>query len=115
MDPEDVENVYRPGTNFFDECGYDLQVPNKEKPSIAYDRPQSYTPRHLADKILTTRASIEGERKVVTVLFGDVVNSTAIFEKLDPEDVHQVMDGCFRILMDEIHRYEGTVNQFRGD
>jgi len=84
-------------------------------PPIAYDQPQSYTPKHLADKILTTRASIEGERKIVTVLFGDVANSTAIFEKLDPEDVHQVMDGCFRILMDEIHRYEGTVNQFRGD
>ncbi len=104
-----------PGDKFCGECGHELQATKKEAPPIAYNQPQSYTPKHLANKILTTRASIEGERKVVTVLFADVANSTAISEKLDPEDVHQVMDGCFRILMDEIHRYEGTVNQFRGD
>ena len=109
------ENAYTPGAKFCDECGHDLQAPKKEVPPIAYDEPQSYTPKHLADKILTIRASIEGERKVVTVLFADVADSTAIFEKLDPEKVHQVMDGCFSILMDEIHRCEGTVNQFRGD
>ncbi|NIS63101.1 MAG: AAA family ATPase, partial [Proteobacteria bacterium] len=77
--------------------------------------PQSYTPKFLADKILTTRSSIEGERKLVTVLFADVANYTAISEKLDPEEVHQIMDGCFKILMDEIHNYEGTINQFTGD
>ena len=109
------DNPYIPGAGFCDECGHDLQSLKQEAPVTAYDRPQSYTPKHLADKILTTRASIEGERKIVTVLFADVASSTAIFEKLDPEEVHQVMDGCFRILMDEIHRYEGTVNQFRGD
>jgi class 3 adenylate cyclase len=69
----------------------------------------------LADKILTTRNAIEGERKLVTVLFADVANYTALSEQIDPEDVHQMMDGCFRILMDEIHRYEGTINQFTGD
>jgi class 3 adenylate cyclase len=69
----------------------------------------------LADKILTTRSSIEGERKLVTVLFADAANYTSIAEKLDPEEVHQIMDGCFKILMDEIHRYEGTINQFTGD
>ncbi len=36
-------------------------------------------------------------------------------EKLDPEEVHQIMDGCFKILMDEIHKFEGTINQFTGD
>jgi class 3 adenylate cyclase len=51
----------------------------------------------------------------VTVLFADVANYTSISEKLDPEEVHQIMDGCFKILMDEIHRYEGMVNQFTGD
>ncbi len=51
----------------------------------------------------------------MTVLFADVANFTAMSEKLDPEEVHQVMDGCFRILMDEIHKYEGTINQFTGD
>ncbi|MGD8975685.1 MAG: adenylate/guanylate cyclase domain-containing protein, partial [Desulfobacterales bacterium] len=58
---------------------------------------------------------LEGERKLVTVLFADVANYTELAEKLDPEEVHQIMDGCFKILMDEIHRYEGTINQFTGD
>ncbi len=102
-----------PGEDFCGECGSDLRK-LKEAPPIDFNKPQSYTPKHLADKILTTRSSIEGERKLVTVLFVDVANYTAISEKLDPEEVHQIMDGCFTILMDEIHRYEGTINQFTG-
>jgi class 3 adenylate cyclase len=82
---------------------------------IDFDRPRSYTPKHLAEKIVTTRSALEGERNLVTVLFTDVVESTAIFEKLDPEDVHQIMDGCFRVILDQVHRFGGTVNQFRGD
>ncbi len=58
---------------------------------------------------------MEGERKLVTVLFADVAGFTTLSEKLDPEEVHGIMDGCFKILMDEIHRYEGTINQFTGD
>ena len=96
------------------ECGADLKS-LKETISIDYSRPHSYTPKFLADKILTTRSSIEGERKLVTVLFADVANYTSIAEKLDPEEIHQMMDGCFKILMDEIHKYEGTINQFTGD
>ncbi|NIS59708.1 MAG: AAA family ATPase, partial [Proteobacteria bacterium] len=95
-------------------CGTDLRA-SKEVTPIDYSKPQSYTPRFLADKILTTRSSIEGERKLVTVLFADVANYTSISEKLDPEEVHQIMDGCFKILMDEIHKHEGTINQFTGD
>jgi class 3 adenylate cyclase len=102
------------GKRFCGECGHDLRKP-REAPSVDYSEPQSYTPKHLADKILTTRSSIEGERKLVTVFFADVANYTAISEKLDPEEVHQIMDGCFKILMDEIHKYEGTINQFTGD
>ncbi|MBW1789551.1 MAG: AAA family ATPase, partial [Deltaproteobacteria bacterium] len=103
-----------PDDDFCGDCGHNLRKP-KETPPIDYSQPQSYTPKHLADKILTTRSSIEGERKLVTVLFADVANYTAISEKLDPEEVHQIMDGCFRILMDEIHKYEDTINQFTGD
>jgi class 3 adenylate cyclase/tetratricopeptide (TPR) repeat protein len=99
---------------FCDECGHDLGKP-KEAPSIDYSQPQAYTPRFLVDKILTTRGFIEGERKPVTVLFADVVNYTSISEKLDPEEVHQIMDGCFQILMNEVHRYEGTIDKFTGD
>ncbi len=102
------------GEKFCGECGHDLKKP-KEAPPIDYSQPQSYTPKFLADKILTTRSSIEGERKLVTVLFADVANYTTISEKLDPEEVHRIMDGCFKILMDEIHKYEGTINQFTGD
>jgi class 3 adenylate cyclase/tetratricopeptide (TPR) repeat protein len=99
---------------FCKECGSDITKPS-ESCSIDYSQPQSYTPKFLAEKILTTRSSIEGERKLVTVLFADVANYTSIAEKLDPEEVHQIMDGCFKILMDEIHKYEGTINQFTGD
>ena len=106
--------AYTSGTKFCDECGHDLREPNGVA-AVDYDQPQSYTPKHLADKILTTRSSVEGERKLVTVLFADVANYTSMTEKLDPEEVHQIMDGCFRILMDVIHRYEGTINQFTGD
>ncbi len=107
-------NAYIPGTKFCDECGQSLTTV-RENPAIDYDQPTSYTPKHLADKILTTRSSIEGERKLVTVLFADVADSTAMFENIDPEDVHEIMDGCFKILLDEIHMCEGTINQFRGD
>jgi len=103
-----------PGDKFCGKCGRNLKEP-KEAPSVDYSEPQSYTPKHLADKILTTRSSIEGERKLVTVLFADVADYTSMSEKLDPEEVHQIMDGCFKILMDEIHRFEGTINQFTGD
>jgi len=106
--------TYASGNLFCDECGYNLRTLKKPHP-IDYSRPESYTPKFLSDKILKSRSAIEGERKVVTVLFADVVNSTAIVKKLDPEEVHQVMDGCFKILMTRIHMYEGTINQFRGD
>jgi class 3 adenylate cyclase/tetratricopeptide (TPR) repeat protein len=103
-----------PGKKFCGECGHQLRKP-AEIPAIDYSEPQSYTPKFLADKILTNRSTLEGERKLVTVLFADVANYTSMSEKLDPEEVHQIMDGCFKILMDEIHRYEGTINQFTGD
>ncbi len=104
----------QPDSAFCDECGHRLAGPDKPA-TIDYSVPQSYTPKHLADKILTTRTSIEGERKLVTVMFADVANFTNLSEKLDPEEVHTIMDGCFKILMDEIHKYEGTINQFTGD
>ena len=103
-----------PDFRFCGKCGHDLREPIEALP-IDYSEPQTYTPKFLADKILTTRSSIEGERKLVTVLFADVANFTSISEKLDPEEIHHIMDGCFTILMDKIHQYEGTINQFTGD
>lgn len=102
------------GRKFCGECGFKLKGTSKI-PAIDYSKPQSYTPKFLADKILTSRSSLEGERKLATVFFADVANYTSMSEKLDPEEIHQIMDGCFKILMDEIHKYEGTINQFTGD
>jgi adenylate cyclase len=74
-----------------------------------------YTPKHLAEKILTSRSVLEGERKQVTVLFADCVGFTELARAIDPEELHQVMDGCFHRLLEAVHRFEGTVNQFTGD
>ena len=102
-----------PEFSFCGGCG--SRLVELEAPPLDPSRPSSYTPKHLADQILTTRSALEGERKIVTVLFADVASFTSLSEKLDPEEVHQIMDGCFQILMNEIHRYEGTINQFTGD
>lgn len=99
---------------YCNECAYNLKKV-VETYSDTYNEPKSYTPKFLADKILKSKSSIIGERKLVTVLFADVANYTAMSEKLDPEKVHQIMDGCFKILMDEIHKHKGTINQFTGD
>jgi len=103
-----------PNFKFCGECGHQLKDKEVATP-VDFSRPQSYTPKHLADKILTTRSAVEGERKLVTVLFADVAGFTQLSEKLDPEQIHEIMDGCFMILMDEIHKHEGTINQFTGD
>jgi class 3 adenylate cyclase/tetratricopeptide (TPR) repeat protein len=105
---------YGPESVYCDECGHTL-VGAKAPSPVDYSKPLSYTPKHLADKILSARPSMQGERKQVTVLFADAANYTSMSEKLDPEEVRQIMDGCFEILLDEIHRYEGTVTQFTGD
>jgi class 3 adenylate cyclase/tetratricopeptide (TPR) repeat protein len=77
--------------------------------------PDSYTPKHLAEKILTSRSAIEGERKQVTVMFTDVSGFTAMSERLDPEDVHAIMNRAFEVILDAVHAREGTINQFLGD
>ncbi len=77
--------------------------------------PGAYTPKHLADKILSSRSALEGERKRVTVLFSDIQGSMAMSEQLDPEEWHLVMDRFFAIMTEGIHRFEGTINQYTGD
>ena len=100
---------------FCGKCGYDLRRPAEAVSALRRGEPQAYTPRHLADKILTTKSAMEGERKQVTVLFADVSGFTSISEKLDPEEVHALVNRCLGILLDQIHRYEGTITQFTGD
>jgi class 3 adenylate cyclase/pimeloyl-ACP methyl ester carboxylesterase len=73
------------------------------------------TPRHLAERVLRSRAALEGERKQVTVLFADVKGSLALIEHADPEDARQILDAALGVMMDAVHRYEGTVNKVMGD
>ncbi|HXG14632.1 MAG TPA: AAA family ATPase [Calidithermus sp.] len=84
-------------------------------PDVRSAAPQAYTPRHLAERILRERGALVGERKQVTVLFADVFGFTAISERLDPEEVHALINRAFELMLAEVHRYEGTVNQFLGD
>src|SRR5919202_3058984 len=96
--------------------GATASVPPPVVPAQVQDRtPLSYTPKHLADKILTTRSALEGERKHVTVLFCDLANSTPIAERIGPETMHLLLNRFFELALSEIHRYEGTINQFLGD
>src|SRR5712664_2352547 len=100
----------RPTAKFCRKCRAPLTVTPAAAPA-----PHAYTPKHLADKILTSRAALEGERKQVTVLFADVKGFTAMSERLDPEEVHSIMDRAFEVILGAVHRYEGTINQFLGD
>ena len=77
--------------------------------------PRSYTPKHLADKILQSKSALEGERKQVTVLFADVKGSMELAEEVGPEEWHGILDRFFEILTEGVHRFEGNVNQFTGD
>jgi class 3 adenylate cyclase/tetratricopeptide (TPR) repeat protein len=85
-------------------------------PASPQERPPlDYTPKHLAEKILTARATLEGERKQVTVFFADIKDSTRLIEGLDPEAAQQLLDPAIHLMMDAVHRFEGTVNQVLGD
>jgi class 3 adenylate cyclase len=77
--------------------------------------PLTYTPPHLAEKILAARPALEGERKQVTVFFADIKDSTRLIEGLDPEAAQQLLDPALHLMMDAVHRFEGTVNQVLGD
>jgi class 3 adenylate cyclase/tetratricopeptide (TPR) repeat protein len=103
-----------PAHKFCHECGAALPR-GGDPPAPARSDPRAYTPRHLAERILTSKGAIEGERKHVTVVFADVAGFTGLCEPLDPEQVHEIMDRFFRIVLDQVHRHEGTINQFTGD
>src|SRR5262245_62055919 len=77
--------------------------------------PLAYTPPYLAEKILTSRSALEGERKQVTVLFADLKGSMELLADRDPEEARQLLDPVLERMMAAVHRYEGTVNQVMGD
>src|SRR5881296_341618 len=99
------------GSKFCNRCGTPIAAAG---PGAERD-PRAYTPQHLAEKILISRAALAGERKQVTVLFADVKGSMELAEQLDPEAWHGIMDRFFHLLAEGVHRFEGTVNQYTGD
>src|SRR5215470_18020769 len=98
-------------------CGHTLNASGGVAPSIgsATQAPDTYLPKHLAEKILASRHLLEGERKQVTVLFADIKGSTRLLEGIDPEQAQKLIDPVLHVMMAAVHRYEGTVNQVLGD
>jgi hypothetical protein len=96
---------------FCGQCAAPLDKPAR----LRFSSPQSYTPRYLAERILTSRTALEGERKHVTVLFADLKGSMELLADRDPEDARRVLDPILHHMMEAVHRYEGTVNQVMGD
>src|SRR4029434_5646481 len=101
------------GAKFCLECGQSVSP----QPAIAtrFVSPETYTPKHLAEKILTSKSSLEGERKQVTVLFADTKGSMELLADRDPEEARKILDPILEHMMEAVHRYEGTVNQVMGD
>jgi class 3 adenylate cyclase/tetratricopeptide (TPR) repeat protein len=99
---------------FCSECAHPAQG-QAASPARRYVAPEAYTPKHLADKILTSKAAIEGERKQVTVLFADLKGSMELLADRDPEQARELLDPVLDQMMEAVHRYEGTVNQVMGD
>jgi class 3 adenylate cyclase len=107
-----------PSNRFCGECGARLIAetePVRAAPAPAQLTPETYTPRHLADRILASRDALEGERKHVTVLFADVVGSTELIQDLDPEEARSLLEPAVRAMLEAVHRFEGTVCRVMGD
>jgi class 3 adenylate cyclase/tetratricopeptide (TPR) repeat protein len=101
-----------PAQKFCGECGARL---GSEASSRQFPSPDAYTPKHLAEKILTSKTALEGERKQVTVLFADLKGSMELLADRDPEEARKLLDPVIERMMEAVHHYEGTVNQVMGD
>jgi len=101
------------GAKFCLECG--APVASQTTSEARFTSPESYTPKHLAERILTSRTALEGERKQVTVLFADLKGSMELLTDRDPENARKILDPVLEHMMEAVHCYEGTVNQVMGD
>jgi ribosomal protein L40E len=110
-----------PEATFCLACGVRVHVSSTEPgekavaPDAVAERLQRLVPRELAERLLSARGEVRPERRMVTILFSDVKGSTTMAEQLDPEDVMEIMDGAFDVLIEPIVRYEGTVVRLMGD
>src|SRR5436189_1287725 len=101
---------------FCKKCGQSLTAASGVDPEgRRFASPDSYTPKHLAEKILTSKSALEGERKLVTVLFADLKGSMELLADRDPEEARKILDPVLERMMEAVHRYEGTVSQVMGD
>ncbi len=103
------------GSRFCNECGAPLSAASETVAAPRLRTPEAYTPKHLAEKILTSKAALEGERKQLTVLFADLKGSMELLADCDPEAARKILDPVLTLMMDAVHHYEGTVNQVMGD
>src|SRR5213593_3651633 len=101
------------GAKFCFECGE--PVASQATAELRFTSPETYTPKHLAERILTSKSALEGERKQVTVLFADLKGSMELLAGRDPEEARKILDPVLELMMEAVHRYEGTVNQVMGD
>jgi len=101
-----------PANKFCGQCGTPL---SQDPSSLKFASPETYTPKHLAEKILTSKSALEGERKQVTVLFADIKGSMELLADRDPEESRKLLDPVLEHMMEAVHRYEGTVNHVMGD
>src|SRR4051794_36135313 len=95
-----------PNHKFCQECGEPLASRVPAQPVVP--SPESYTPQHLAERIISSRAALEGERKQVTVLFADLKGSMELLADRDPEEARRLLDPVLERMMHAVHRYEGT-------
>ena len=103
-----------PTAKFCPECGHPVAAA-AAAPQPRFASPEAYTPKHLAERILTSKATLEGERKQVTVLFADMKGSMELLADRDPEEARKLLDPLLELMMSAVHHYEGTVNQVMGD
>src|SRR5262245_33670211 len=103
-----------PMAKFCSECAHRASQAATSTPQ-RFKAPEDYTPKHLAERILTSKAALEGERKQVTVLFADMKGSMEFLADRDPEEARKLLDPALERMIEAVHRYEGTVNQVMGD
>src|SRR5215813_4122774 len=100
------------GAKFCFECATPVSAPGSVS---RFASPEAYTPKHLVERIINSKAALEGERKQVTVLFADLKGSMELLADRDPEDARKLLDPVLERMIEAVHHYEGTVNQVMGD
>src|SRR5512135_3780107 len=108
-----------PNAKFCKNCGFGLGGAPAQAPANVKSEPldalRRAAPQSIASKILAERDQLEGERKLVTALFADIVGSTSLAEQMDPEDWRDVVSGAHRCVSQAVYQYEGTIAQLLGD